>query len=146
MMDAAAPVLHRTPGTDGASPGDLPREPSRRPDDTVPKSDSADDPGVGGALNLTDLTGLLSLLGSPEASAPSSGDGDTDKPPSGDRHTGVSHDDSAVRLLRALAPYLQDTRVLSVDRVIRLLETARGIRGILHTFGPLLGDLKGGKS
>jgi len=33
-----------------------------------------------------------------------------------------------------------------VDRVIQLLETARGIRGILHTFGPLLGDLRGGKS
>lgn len=145
-MDAADPVLYRNPGTADGSPGELPRESSPCPDDTSQKSDAAPVSGSG-SIDLPELAGLLSLLGGPDSSGTSCRDEEPVKSSSADRHgSGVSHDDSAVRLLRALSPYLQDTRVLSVDRVIQLLETARGIRGILRTFGPLLGDLKGGKS
>lgn len=138
-MDAADPVLYRNPDTADGSPGEFSRDPSVRADDTLQKSEPAA-PNGSGSIDLPELAGLLSLLGGPDSSQ-------TDKSPCGDRHSsGGSHDDSAVRLLRALSPYLQNTRVLSVDRVVQLLETARGIRGLLHTFAPLLGDFKGGKS
>lgn len=145
-MDTADPVLYRTPGSADGSPGDLSRDPSPRPDDTSPTNDTAAVNGSG-IIDLPELAGLLSLLGGSESSGTSCRGEEPGKASCDNRHSGGgSHDDTAVRLLRALSPYLQDTRVLSVDRVIQLLETARGIRGILHTFGPLLGDLRGGKS
>ena len=140
-MDAADPVMHRNPGADGGSPGEFSRDPSAQTDDTSQRSAPADQTGVGG-LDLGALTGLLSLLGG--SGGESGGDHagehrEPEKTPGKSLpQTSGQHDDSAVRLLRALGPYLQDTRVLSVDRVVQLLETARGIRGILHTFGPLL--------
>ena len=94
-----------------------------------PENQDASDGSAG--LDFPALAGLLSLLGDSDAH-------ESDDHP-------ASRGDDAAQLLRTLRPYLQNARLLPVDRAAMLLETARSVRGILHSIRPLLGDLSGGK-